>query len=83
MRQAIQQGGRQVRFTKNLRPVSKSKIGRHNHGFAFMTLGKHLKQSLSSGFRKRDIASFIQNQQIIAGIAFQQATQDVFVLPLH
>ena len=74
MRQAIQECCRQVGFPKNLRPVSKTRIGGHNHGFALMTFSQHLKEQFCADLRKRHIPSFIQNQKIIARIACEYLT---------
>ncbi len=74
MRQAVKEGGRQIRFSKNLCPICTSKIGRHDHRAAFMTLSQYLKEQFRPGFRKRDVASLVENQQVITDIALEQAT---------
>ncbi len=70
-------------FPKNLGPISKAKMGRHKHRLTRMSLSQPLKQQLGSSLRTRHSPSFIQHQQVIAGIAFQQTTPYARVLSRH
>ena len=51
---------------KDLGPLREGQVGGHDDGSLLGPLGDHLEEQLGSDFGKRDVAEFIDDDQVIA-----------------
>ena len=75
MGQTVQERCRQVGITEDLGPVGKAKIGGDNHRAPFVTFGKNLEKQLGTFLGQGDVAELINDEQPIAGVPLDDATE--------
>jgi hypothetical protein len=66
MRQAIQHGGGHPGVAEYLRPISKSQIGGDQQRRVFVQLADQVEQQLAAWLAERQVAQFIDGDEIIA-----------------
>jgi len=62
--------------------VSEPKIGGDHYGTFLMALGKHLEEKFRAFPVKRDVAKFIQSQQVITVVTLQKPLEIPFCFGL-
>ena len=66
MGEPVEQRAGQPLRPEDGRPFVKRQVGRHNGGAALVSLTEDLEQELGAGWRQRDIAELIDDQQLVA-----------------
>jgi hypothetical protein len=77
----IEQGLAEPGVGEDLRPLGEGQVGGYDDGGLFGSLCDHLEEQLGGDFGQRDIAEFIDDDQLHAGLAGQHAPQTL--LPLR
>jgi hypothetical protein len=67
---------------EDLRPLREGQVGGHDDGGLLGPLGDNLEERFGSDFGKRDIAEFVDDDQLPAGPACQHTAQALFPLRL-
>ena len=66
VRQAVEHGGRHFGVAEHLRPVGEGEIGRYQQRGVFIELADQMEQQLTAGLAEREIAEFVDDDEIIA-----------------
>lgn len=64
MGQAIEQGGGQLGITEHLGPFAEVQVGRDHDAGVFVELAEQVEQQRAAGLRERQIAEFIEDDQL-------------------
>ena len=66
VRQAVEHGSRHLGVAKNLRPICKRQIGGDEQRRVLVKLADQMEQQLAAGLAERQIAKFVDDNDIIA-----------------
>jgi hypothetical protein len=66
MRQAVEQGRRHLRVGEHGRPFGEGEVGRDDDRGAFVQATDQVEQQLAAGLGERQIAEFVEHQQVDA-----------------
>ena len=73
--QSVEQGGGHYRIAKHLRPVRETQVGGDQHRPFLIPFRQDLKKQFRSFLGKRDVAKFVQNEQIVSDVPLDKALQ--------
>ena len=79
MGESVEQGAGKALGGEHAGPLVEGKVAGKDGGSALMALAEHLKQQLGAGLRKRHIAEFVDDQQLVAGKLLLQAEKPLLV----
>ena len=71
VRQAVEHGGGHFGVAEHLRPVGEGEIGRYQQRGVFIELADQMEQQLTAGLAEREIAEFVDDDEIIAQQVFR------------
>ncbi len=80
VREPVQQGGGHAFALEDLVPVAEREIAGDQQAAAFVAVGEHLEQQLGSGAAERQVAEFIDDQQVNPVELLQQRVQSELLL---
>ena len=66
MGQAVEQRGGHLGVAKNTRPFAECEIGRHDHRGLLVEAADQVEQQLSASLRERQIAEFVEDDEVLA-----------------
>ena len=72
MGQAIEHGGGHLGVAEHLRPIGEGEVGGNQQRCVFVELADQMEQQLSAGLTERQIAEFVDDDEIVAQQFFGQ-----------
>ena len=73
MCQTIEERGRHLRVAKHTGPIAKGQIGCDDDGSALIEPADQMKEQLATGLSKRQIAEFVENDEVHAREVFGES----------
>ena len=66
MGQAIEHGGGHLGVAEDLRPIGEGEVGGDQQGGVFVELADQVEEQLSAGLTERQVAEFVDDDEIVA-----------------
>ena len=72
--EAIEHGGGHLGVAEHLRPVGESEVGGNQQRGVFVELADEMEQQLPAGLAERQVAEFVDDDEIVAQQVLGEAT---------